>query len=231
MMRTNKIITVLALGSLLVSCKAQLPNAAECVLDLDTALTEYQAQIESGEITAETPAPVACEVPDKDPEAGLTVSINMRDFTAEQEEKMHKAVERLKIAINSVQFKEKILNHKYKDEFTFVDNGGLSNEEIYKKIMEGAEVLIPELDYEMDVDVTMYYKRSSTVGYTYPNTTRTWVNSRFFNAYTLGEVASNVAHEWTHKVGFEHDFNNNSARPYSVPYAVGAIIEEIIEGM
>lgn len=230
-MRTNNLIALLTIGSIFIGCEAQVQSNSECVLDYEAALEEYNRQLDAQEITEETPPPVACQLPEQDPEAGLSIDIKMRDFTQEQEEKMLKAVERIKIAINSTKFKEKILNHKYKDEFTFVDNAGLSNEEIYKKIMEGAEILTPELDYEIDVDVTMYYKRSSTVGYTYPNTTRTWVNSRFFNNYTLGEVASNVVHEWTHKLGFEHDFNNNSARPYSVPYAVGEIIEEIIEEM
>lgn len=231
MRKVKKICLLMIMSILLASCNEAIPEQQECTLNYEADMAEYQRAIESGEITADSPAPIACEIPSTDPEAGLDVNLVMRDFTSVQEEKMLKAVERLKLAINSVEFKEKVLNHKVGEEFTFVDNAGLSNEEIYKKIMEGKEDLLPEIDYEMDVDVTMYYKSSSTVGYTYPDTTRTWVNSRFFNGYSLGEVAGNVSHEWTHKLGFEHSFSNNSKRPYSVPYAVGTIVREIVDQM
>ena len=32
-------------------------------------------------------------------------------------------------------------------------------------------------------------------------------------------------HEWLHKIGFEHSYYNNSDRPYTVPYAIGEIVE------
>lgn len=234
-MKTRTVITIksiiLMVGLNTTACKQSTLLAGKpCSLNYEQDLADYQDQLNNGTATEED-APVACELPIQDPEGQLAVNIVMRDFTQEQEDKMLDAVERLKLVINSTEFRDRVINHTYQGEKTFVDNAGLSNEEIYQKIMEGAEILLPEVDHEMDVDVTMYYKSSSTVGYTYPDTTRTWVNSRFFNGYTPGQVAANVTHEWTHKLGFEHSFYNNSARPYSVPYAVGSIIEELVDSM
>jgi hypothetical protein len=152
----------------------------------------------------------------------------MNNFNESQIIKMNKAIEKIKIVINSTEFKDRVLAHTYKGEVTFVQNDGLTNLEVYEKIMTGAESLNLVRDQEMDIDVTMYYKNNSTVGYTYPSTPRTWVNSKFFNKYTHSQVAKNVVHEWTHKVGFGHDFKRTSRRPYSVPYAVGSIIEDLI---
>jgi hypothetical protein len=233
-MKTRTMITIKSLlllaGLNATSCKKSMITTKACSLNYQEALANHQEQVASGEASEED-APRECEYPEAEPGANLGVNLVMRNFTDEQEAKMIDAVERIKIVINSVDFKDRVIGHTYNGERVFVDNNGLTNEEIYEKIMEGAEDLIPEVDQEMDVDVTMYYKRSSTVGYTYPDTTRTWVNSRFFMGYTTGQVAANVTHEWTHKIGFGHSFYNNPSRPYSVPYAVGSIIEELVDSM
>jgi hypothetical protein len=230
--RTKSTFSKLVFISLIAfSCKEGTMLESPCSLDIESDLAEYQRQLDEGEITNDTAPPIACVSLERDPDAKLDINIKMNDFNDTQTQKMLIAVEKIKVVINSIEFKERVLNHTYNKEKTFVDNNDLTNAQVYQKIMDGKEDLIPEIDNEMDVDVTMYYKRSSTVGYTYPNTTKTWVNSRFFNGYTHGQVASNVVHEWTHKIGFGHAYRSNSSRPYSVPYAVGSIIEELVDSM
>ena len=159
--------------------------------------------------------------------AGKEAMVSFED----EVKKMEEAIKKIKVVINSERFKEMVLSHKFDGELAFNDNQNLSNEEIYATIMNGKELLNGELDHEMDLNITMYYSWKNTVGYTYPDTERTWVNSKFFNSYTHAEVANNVVHEWTHKLGFDHDDYYNDDRPFSVPYAVGDIIEELIEAM
>lgn len=167
----------------------------------------------------------------------LDIKANLIDFSAEQEEKMMSALERLKLVVNSVEFKERVLAHTYAGSKQFVDNDGLSNEEIYLKIMEGAETLSRDgdggniADGEIDLDIELYYSSKNVVGYTYPNVLQIWVNTKYFNTNSLGAVAANVIHEWTHKLGFEHSYYSNSSRPYSVPYGIGSIVKELINTM
>jgi len=172
-----------------------------------------------------------CEVPVAAPEGNLNIAPKLTNFNEEQTEKMIESLKRLKVVINSEEFRTRIIEHTFKEEYTFVDNGGYTNEDIYNILMTGEEILIPGADQEMDIDVTMYYKNNSTVGYTYKNTVRTWVNAKFFYRHSFGDVAANVTHEWTHKLGFDHDYKNNSERPYSVPYAVGKIMAELVDNM
>ena len=212
------------------SCKNSMVSTKACSLNYEQDMAQHRKLLADEQAT-DADEPRECQYPSKDPDANLGVNLVMRDFTDTQEKKMLDAVERIKIVINSIEFKERVIGHTYNGERVFVDNNGLTNEEVYQKIMDGAEDLLPEIDNEMDIDVTMYYKRTSTVGYTYPDTTRTWVNSRFFNGYTPGQVAANVTHEWTHKIGFGHSFYNNPSRPYSVPYAIGSINEELVDSM
>ena len=62
-----------------------------------------------------------------------------------------------------------------------------------------------------------------------PDTSVITSNRRFFDNFTPAEIAGNLAHEWMHKIGFDHDFNSTSRRPYSVPYAVGDLVESLAE--
>ena len=219
----------------LISCEkgAILPAEevrAECSLDYEQALDEYEQGLADGSISEDAEPPRECLSLLVEPEPGeeLTVNIEMVSFSETQEEKMLQAIERIKIVINSSEFKQRVLAHTYEGEKQFQANDGLSNEEIYEKIMLGAESLLPDVDREMDINVTMYYSNNSTVGYTYPSSTRTWINSKFFNSYNYAQVAKNVVHEWTHKLGFDHDSSRTNRRQYSVPYGVGSIIEDLV---
>lgn len=218
-----------------VSCKqgALTEGGPACDLDMQAIGPGNQtlATSEPGTTQPVPQEPRACVVPEKNPEANLDYNISFTNFTPDQEEKMRNALVRMKLVINSQAFKKRVLGHSYNGKVTFVDNEGLNNEQIYYKILEGVETLQPEVDEEMDLDVTMYYSSNSTVGYTYPNTNRIWVNSKFFNGYTLGKVAANITHEWTHKIGFGHASRSTASRPYSVPYGIGSIMQELVDGM
>ncbi|MBC75451.1 MAG: hypothetical protein CME64_05485 [Halobacteriovoraceae bacterium] len=201
-----------------------------CVADIQKAMDDYYALIQDNDPDND-PAemPVECDLPQVNPGEELTYTAVLRDFSSTQEAKMRAALEKAKIVLNSQEFKDRVINHTYNGRRTFVANNGQTNEEIYETIMKGAEKLQPEIDHEMDLDITLYYQATSTVGYTYPNTNRIWVNSKFFNGYTHGQVAANAVHEWTHKLGYGHTSYYTSARPYSVPYGVGTIIRKLVD--
>ncbi len=208
---------------ILYSCKESTIVVADCILP-----SERESQnLDSPEDDQKS----LCLLPTREPNANLTATLTLQDFSVQDEIKMEKAIERLKIVINSVAFKNRVLNHTYNGQKTFVDNEGLTNQEIYDKVMLGSEVLIPGNDEEMDLDITLYYANNSVVGYTYPDTTRVWTNDKFFSTYTYAQVAQNVVHEWIHKLGFGHDYNRTTKRNYSVPYAIGTIIKDLIEEM
>lgn len=154
-------------------------------------------------------------------------NIFYENFDKTSQSKVEKAIEIIKKVVASAEFKNRILNFTYNGKKQFVDNNGLTNEQIYQKILEGAEDLRPEVDHEMDLELELYYSWTSTVGYTYPDELRIYMNTKFFNSYTAVEVADNVFHEWTHKLGFDHDASYSVSRDSSVPYALGYLIEEL----
>lgn len=160
--------------------------------------------------------------------AGLfNANISFVDFNATQEEKVLKAIEIIKKVVRSSEFREKVIQFTYKGQRRFVNNNGFSNDEIYQILLEGSEELSPGIDYEMDLELELYYSRRSTVGYTYPDELKVWMNTKYFNVYNPAQVAGNIFHEWTHKLGFEHSYRYSKMREASVPYALGYLIEEL----
>jgi hypothetical protein len=160
----------------------------------------------------------------------LTVNPVLRNFSETNERKMRGAIQLLERVVNSEEFKEAVLNYEYDGKNQFVQNNGMTNEQIYQHLMTGKENLFPEVDLEMDVDVSLYrqsWGRCSVVGYTTPTSPRIYVNRCFFNGFELQEVAGNLFHEWIHKMGFGHDYKPTERRPFSVPYALGYLMRTI----
>lgn len=153
--------------------------------------------------------------------------IKFVDFSTTQEKKVLDAVDLIKQVIASEEFKNSILNHKYKGKKTFVDNDGLSNAQIYRKILESSEKLNLKKNNTMDVTLVTYRVSANVIGCTLPSVNKIWMNTRYLNSFTPRQVASNLIHEWLHKLGFKHDYERTPERPYSVPYAVGYLVEKL----
>lgn len=163
------------------------------------------------------------------PELALTWEANIRfvDFSRTQENKVLEAVDLLKAIISSEEFKTEVLNHRYKGKKTFVDNRGLTNAQIYRRILESAEKLKPTKNNTMDVTLVTYRESANVIGYTLPSVNKIWMNTRYLNQFTPIQVASNLFHEWLHKLGFGHDYERTPERPYSVPYALGYLVKRL----
>lgn len=176
------------------------------------------------------------------------VSIKLEYFglTEEEVRKLSLAHVHLAKAINSLKFKEFVLNFKYqywysyrytvgifwrKKNHSFQFNGfastNLTNPEVYDLIMSGKEKLDPTADQEADIFLRVDRKnRRGVIGYTYPNTPFQYIYSWVLKKYTPEQIAGNLFHEWLHKVGFNHDFKATRNRPYSVPYACGKFVTD-----
>lgn len=175
----------------------------------------------------------------------LKVKVNLAsNFNPKRLEKLKEAISLTERVVNSDEFKKMILSHNYwystgrlwwkkwYNPKAFRWNLGYTNQGVYDKIMSGAEVLSPEKDAEIDVDIECVVARHNGVlGFTYPNTLRTYVYSWFFDSADLPDLVGNIVHEWCHKIGFGHEYRNTALRQYTVPYAVGYIAEGVARRM
>lgn len=149
-------------------------------------------------------------------------------FNRTQEEKVLKAAELIKKVVASEEFKQRVLDYKFKGKRRFHDTS-LSNEQIYRKILEGSEKMTGlGKNNTMDLELELYTdKESNTIGYTYPNIVRVYVNRKYFNKFQPHQVADNMMHEWLHKIGFDHEVKVTKNRRHSVPYAIGYIVKAL----
>jgi hypothetical protein len=152
------------------------------------------------------------------------VEVKLFKFNGNQEEKISEAADLIKQVVTSEEFRNFILNHKVKGKKTFIDNDGLSNRQIYKKIIEGSEKLRPGIDNIMNLELEGYSQSNSTIGYTYPSKIKVWMNKTFLNKNRPADATTNMMHEWLHKLGFKHEKERTPLRKYSVPYAVGYLV-------
>lgn len=154
-------------------------------------------------------------------------NLSLVNFNQDQEYKVREAADLIKKVVASQEFKDAILNYTYKGQKSFINNGGFSNTQIYQKILNAAETLLPVKNNTIDVELELYFNAGSTIGYTYPNTRRIWMNTKYFDRYTPVQVADNLTHEWLHKLGFDHASGWSEDRDHSVPYAVGYLMERL----
>lgn len=157
----------------------------------------------------------------------FTTNIVYQKCDAAFGKKVEEAAIYLKTINNSEEYKNAVLEFTYNKKKQFVDNEKMTNEKIYNHLIGGAEALRPTLNYQMDLVVECYYSNNSTVGYTYASANKIYANTKFHKNYSACQTASNLQHEWSHKMGFGHAVKWSSARDYSVPYGLNSIVEKL----
>lgn len=168
-----------------------------------------------------TPNPIGPEYPVANVSKVFTVRIKDTNYLPAQKVKLTQASVAIEKVFNSPEFKSKVVSR------SFDSNKGLGSSEIFDRLYRGAELLGPAVDYEMDLIVTMYNRRfSKVVGYTTPNSSVVFTNRKFHDSFSHCQVAANLTHEWSHKMGFDH---KSASESNSVPYALGDIILELCQ--
>jgi hypothetical protein len=170
------------------------------------------------------------------PSFALRINVlSKTSFTTAQTQKLNQAVTILNQVLNGPDFKDKILGFTYQGKQQFVQNNNLTNLQIYDLIMSGAERLpkVTSADQSADMYLSIYYppwyKRfSSAVAFTYANDPKLYIYNNYYNGASLADLSETLVHEWVHKLGFDHDFNSTARRPYSVPYGVGSVINDLV---
>jgi hypothetical protein len=165
--------------------------------------------------------------------------IDTKNFTVARKEKADETARILEIVFNSELFKHAVLNFSHegqpgfyfrKDEVgNYVDEYH-TNEQVYEKIMAGKEMVGNVTDNECDLYLHIDNRNGGgDVGYTYP--TSPWINTYkdWFKSFNALGYATHLAHEWCHKLGFTHAKKRTEVRKYSVPYAIGYLIDDMYE--
>lgn len=168
-----------------------------------------------------------------EPSAPMRVSLGkVTGYTATEQTKLREATGLMEKVFNSREFRDAVLSSQHDGKPGFADDAR-SPKEIYEAIRAAKENFTEAADGEVDLNLSLkslsWFNRN-VVGYTTPSSDTITTNRRFFSNYDSAEVAGHLAHEWLHKLGFEHDHASTADRPHSVPYAVGDLVERLAKG-
>lgn len=168
----------------------------------------------------------------------FAVSVTDRsNMSASQSAKLDKALAAAQTVMKSDQLRDKVVNFTYSGQKIFVQNNDLTNEQVYETLMAAAE-LYPtrtEPNGVADIKVKIYYPPwySVTSAVAFTSTTDAYLNiyDSYFSSASIADLAETLIHEWTHKLGFDHDYDSTARRPYSVPYAVGSMVNTLARSL
>lgn len=105
-----------------------------------------------------------------------------------------------------------------------------SDMDIMSSIYSAKEVLSSDIDNEIDLDMVIDRSWSfSTIGYTYADSEEQYIYDDFFYNAELWEISGNIFHEWTHKLGFKHQYKYYVGREFTVPYALGYFVRDWVK--
>lgn len=144
-------------------------------------------------------------------ESDLTFPLIVSQFTKTDDEmkvKIKQAIIKMSETMTSQCFQDFWSSRKLQK------TNGRNNSEVYS-----------HLKTPMIIDVEMYYTSSNVYGKTYPSQMKLWFNTKYYNKWDSCQMASNIGHERSHKLGYTHDYNKTKNRPYSVPYSIGTGIK------
>ena len=148
-------------------------------------------------------------------------------LTPEREQKMKLAMSIFEKVMNDKDFQNELSSFPYQYDVDTDTNRTLTPQQVAVKLMNGQEF------YKKDNDQTAnlhwfikkknkpLFSRHPAIGYGnedgIPIYTYTW----FFDNSDIADIVGHIAHEWSHKVGFEHQYEPHPRRDNTVPYAFG----------
>ncbi len=164
--------------------------------------------------------------------------IESHNYDSERLEKLNQALEKIEEAINSDSFRQKVLAYKFFFRKKFLSRSYIdefhTSQQVYEKIMKAVEDPGNVAEGSMDLYLNLVEgEDGSVIGYGNDGEKEIFTYKRKFDEMVLHEIANHITHEWTHKLGFTHAFIETpiiGKRDRSVPYAIGNIVEEIING-
>ena len=179
-------------------------------------------------------------------------TLKLQNFNDRQQAKIVKAIDLVLDAVNSVKFKDRVLNYHHlpivgysgvwrwkkpilanvpKLGFYFAPGERvLSNEQVYNEIMSGIEEEKQSEPGTMDLHLVGKSKLwTSATAYGYPGQDMIVIYHWWVDQASIAELANTIFHEWLHNCRFEHTYEWTICRDDSVPYGVGQIVQEIIE--
>lgn len=149
-----------------------------------------------------------------------------------QEEKMKLALLVFEKVMNDKDFQKELADLKFYSDTDDDPNKTLNASQMVEKIYAAKEFYNSQADYKADVYWLIKKKRKPlfskypAIGYGNETEKEIYTYSWYLEKAVLAEIVGHIAHEWTHKLGFVHQFEPHKRRDETLPYAFGYLVEK-----
>jgi hypothetical protein len=148
-------------------------------------------------------------------------SVNFKNGTHQQKQKI---IDSLILAHEKMQsdvFKFAVINYTRPDGSESFYQTDKSNEQVYNALS----------GQKWEYSIEFYSRCVSTANaYVIPNEQTVYLNWCKISNNENRSIANTLVHEYTHVLGFSHDYRPTANRPFTVPYAIGSIVEKLLGG-
>lgn len=162
-------------------------------------------------------------------------AVEIEGLNDSRTEKMKRAADIFEKVLNDPEFHKELKAKTFKSDRRDDLVPNPTAVEVVEKIYAAAERYKPEPDNA--ADIFWYAKKKSfwkrltgkcdTIGFGYPGEKRIYTYTCLIDEEdSLAEMAGNLAHEWSHKLGFVHRTEYHSEIYETVPYVFGDLVEE-----
>lgn len=165
-------------------------------------------------------------------------AVEIRGLNASRTEKMKRAALIFEKVLNDPGFQKELETKTFRSDRKddLVQNP--TARQVIEKIYAAGELYKPEPNNTADIywyaEKKNFWKRLTrecdSIGYGYPGEKGIFTYTCLIDEEgSMAEVVGNLAHEWSHKLGFVHLAKDHSERHLTVPYVFGDLVEEHAE--
>lgn len=173
-------------------------------------------------------------------------AIEVKGLTIIQTEKMKRATVIFEKVMNDMEFQEELKIKTFKSDRPDDLIQNPTSEQVIEKIYGASEPYYqPETNHTADIywyEVKQSWwqrnvsnRNCKTIGYSYLQ--RNGYEQKIFsydcflgNKKTeFSKIVGHIAHEWSHKLGFQHQTDPHPERPLTVPYTFGDLVAKYAE--
>lgn len=159
----------------------------------------------------------------------------LHGLTPEREQRMKKAIRIFEKVMNDKNFQKEISEFPYQYDVPNDPNRTLTPQQVVTKIFDGQEFYlmnkdnIANLHWFIKKKKRPIFSRHPAKGYGNPSEVQIYTYTWFFDEDSnLASIVGHIAHEWSHKIGFDHLFKSHVGRENTVPYAFGDIVSKYV---
>lgn len=150
----------------------------------------------------------------------------------DREQTMKLAMSIFEKVMNDKDFQNELSTFSYQYDVDSDPNRTLTPRQVATKLMNGQEFYKKDNDYTANLHWFIkkknrpLFSRYPAIGYGNEGGISIYTYTWFFDNSNsdISAIVGHIAHEWSHKVGFEHQFNPHPKRNSTVPYAFGNLV-------